>query len=237
MTPSLTLSLETIPDVARIRQLFGLGPMLSDADVADYAFQRQRAQGGSDALPFHLQRIVLVSCLLREAGRIEMLSLHDDAGEASLLTGLFALIERLKPLILAWDAERFIRPLLIGRAMLLDIDANVGWPAAAFGDVTTDAALFDLAAHLTLKEEPETRSPLADFARLAGIPAISGPDSVLAWQVWSSGATGDLQTGCERRVRMIYLVFLRLLQAQGRIKRVQRLAEEQLLCGNAGANQ
>jgi hypothetical protein len=34
-------------------------------EVAEFAFQKQRAKNGSDFLPLHLQRIVVISCALR----------------------------------------------------------------------------------------------------------------------------------------------------------------------------
>jgi predicted PolB exonuclease-like 3'-5' exonuclease len=239
VSSSLVLSLETIPDVPRIRQLFGLGSMLSDADVADYAFQRQRAQGGSDTLPYHLQRVVLVTCLRRDDGQIAVLSLQDDEGEAQLLASLFALTINLKPQIIAWQAEEFVLPLLQCRAMLHGIDGDCGWltndePHVPFGDMASVPGVFDLSRHLEFGPVPPTRSPLADFARLAGIPAQADPDAVVAWQIWREGRTSEIQSGCERRVLMSYLVFLRYLQAKGQVSGEQRAVEERLLRAELG---
>ena len=40
---------------------------MADRDVAEIAFQRRRAQTGNDFLQLHLQRVVAISCALREA--------------------------------------------------------------------------------------------------------------------------------------------------------------------------
>ena len=65
MKPVLVFDIETIPDVAGLRRLHELPETLSDAEVAELAFQQRRAQTGNDFLPLHLQRIVTISCVLR----------------------------------------------------------------------------------------------------------------------------------------------------------------------------
>ena len=71
MTPILAFDIETIPDCAGIRRLHELPADLSDRDVAEVAFQKRRAQSGgaSDFLPLYLQRVVAISCVLRERRR------------------------------------------------------------------------------------------------------------------------------------------------------------------------
>ena len=59
MHPVLVFDIETIPDVPGLRRLHDLSPELSDAEVAELAFQQRRAQNGTDFLPLHLQRIAL----------------------------------------------------------------------------------------------------------------------------------------------------------------------------------
>ncbi len=51
MSATLVFDIETIPDVAGLRSLHELDGALSDAEVAEYAFQKQRAKNGSDFLP------------------------------------------------------------------------------------------------------------------------------------------------------------------------------------------
>jgi hypothetical protein len=53
------------PDIAGLRTLHELPAGLPDYEVAEFAFQRQRARNGSDFLPLHLQRVVVISCALR----------------------------------------------------------------------------------------------------------------------------------------------------------------------------
>ena len=65
MTAALIFDIETIPDVPGLRRLHDLDATLSDAEVAELAFQQKRAQSGNDFLPHYLQRIVVISCALR----------------------------------------------------------------------------------------------------------------------------------------------------------------------------
>ena len=59
MAATLVFDIETIPDIAGLRTLHELPAALSDAEVAEFAFQRQRAKNGSAFLPLHLQRGVV----------------------------------------------------------------------------------------------------------------------------------------------------------------------------------
>ena len=43
MKPVLVFDIETIPDVPGLRRLHNLDPVLSDAEVAEMAFQQRRA--------------------------------------------------------------------------------------------------------------------------------------------------------------------------------------------------
>ena len=65
MSPVLAFDIETIPDVAGIRRVHGLPADLSDRDVAELAFQMRRTKTGSDFLPPQLQRVAVISCVLR----------------------------------------------------------------------------------------------------------------------------------------------------------------------------
>jgi len=62
MNPTLVFDIETIPDVAGLRTLHELDARVSDAEVAEMAFQLRRQKTGSDFLPHHLQRVVAISC-------------------------------------------------------------------------------------------------------------------------------------------------------------------------------
>ena len=77
MTPVVVFDIETIPDIAGLRALHELPDELSDSEVAEYAFQKQRAKNGSDFLPHHLQRVAVISFVLRSDEGFKVVSLAE----------------------------------------------------------------------------------------------------------------------------------------------------------------
>ncbi|MCL2658117.1 MAG: hypothetical protein FWD62_12035 [Betaproteobacteria bacterium] len=233
MSATLVLSVETIPDINRIRRLFALDATLSDNEVAEYAFQRQRAQSGNDHLPFHLQQIQVVSCVLRTPERFEVFSFVGE--EAALLQAVCDTVKRCEPQIVAWDALDRIRPLFLCRGMLLNIEGGIHWNltekarAPCFGSaeaLRTEIPLFDLERQL---EAPNMPSRLPVLAQLMGYPAQSEPEAAHAWRLCAEEHVVDLQITCEQRALTTYLIFLRMLQAQGQLDVQSRVAEEGFL--------
>ena len=66
MNPILVFDIETIPDVDGLRKLYELDAKVSDTDVAEMAFQMRRQKIGTDFIQHHLQKVVAISCVLRE---------------------------------------------------------------------------------------------------------------------------------------------------------------------------
>ena len=86
MKPVLVFDIETIPDVAGLRRLHDLDPELSDTEVAELAFQQRRASNGNDFLPHYLQRVAVISCLLRVGHDLRVWSLAEpEQGEAEII--------------------------------------------------------------------------------------------------------------------------------------------------------
>jgi hypothetical protein len=77
MTPVLAFDVESVPDVAGIRKLFDLPADLPDAEVAEVAFQKRRVASGNDFLQPHLQRVVVISCVLRDDEGVRVFSLGE----------------------------------------------------------------------------------------------------------------------------------------------------------------
>src|SRR5688572_27339571 len=104
MAATLVFDIETVPDVAGYRVLHDLDAGLSDADVAELAFQRRRAASGSDFLPLHLQRVIAISCVLREADNFKVWSLGSaDDPEGVLLQRFFDGVEKYTPVLVSWN--------------------------------------------------------------------------------------------------------------------------------------
>ena len=102
MTPILAFDLETVPDCAGIRRLYDLPADLPDAEVAEVAFQKRRTRTGNDFLPPHLQRIVVISCVLRDDDGIKLFSIGEpDATEEVAIQRFFEGIIRYVPQIVS----------------------------------------------------------------------------------------------------------------------------------------
>ena len=83
MLPTLVFDIESIPDVAGIRRLHDLPAALSDDEVAKWAFAQQRLKNGTEFLPHHLQRVVTISCVLRDAQHFRVFSLAEPDADDS----------------------------------------------------------------------------------------------------------------------------------------------------------
>src|SRR2546423_7486722 len=107
MTPILVFDIETVPDCAGIRKLHDLPADLPDADVAELAFQKRRVQsGGSDFLPPHLQRVVVISCVLRNDDGLRIFSIGEpESDEPAAIPRFFEGINTYVPQIVSWNGR------------------------------------------------------------------------------------------------------------------------------------
>ncbi len=120
--------IETVPDVASARRLWGLDGLDDDGVAAVLFSKRQQETGGSDFLRHHLHRVVAISAVFREGERFNVWSLGDEeAGEAELLRRFFEGIERYTPTLVSWNGGGFDLPVLHYRALLHGISAPRYW--------------------------------------------------------------------------------------------------------------
>jgi len=119
MTPVLAFDIETIPDCAGIRGLYGLPADLPDADVAELAFQKRRVSSGSDFLPPHLQRIIVIGCVLREGDSVQVFSIAEpERDEPAIIRKFFDGIDKYTPQLVSWNGTGFDLPVLNCRTLL-----------------------------------------------------------------------------------------------------------------------
>ena len=124
VTPTLVFDIETVPDIAGIRRLRGIGAEIPDGDVADLAFQLRRQATGHDFLPLHLQRVVAISCALRERESFRVWSLGaPDESEAGLIQRFFDGIEKYSPQLVSWNGGGYYIPLMNYRGMIHGVRA------------------------------------------------------------------------------------------------------------------
>jgi predicted PolB exonuclease-like 3'-5' exonuclease len=237
MTPILVFDIETTPDVAGVRKLSALPAALSDAEVAEFAFQQQRAKNGSDFLPHYLQRVAVISCLLRSDEGLRVWSLAEPKfSEAEIIQRFFVGIEKYTPNLVSWNGGGFDLPVLHYRGLIHGVNAARYWE---MGDDDRDFRYNNYISryhtrHLDLMDllalyQPRASAPLDQLAKLMGAPGKLGMDGSAVWQAWQDGRIDEVRDYCETDVVNTYLVYLRFAQMQGRYSVEARAKEEDIV--------
>jgi predicted PolB exonuclease-like 3'-5' exonuclease len=236
MTPILVFDIETVPDIGGIRVLNGLDG-LSDSEVAEFAFQKRRAQNGTDFLPLHLQRVIVISCVLRSDEGFRVWSLAEPKfGEAEIVQRFYSGIEKYTPQIVSWNGGGFDLPVLHYRGLIHGVAAPRYWDMGE-GDYR-DSRDFKWnnyigryhMRHLDLMDllamyQPRANAPLDELAKLMGLPGKLGMDGSAVWQTWQDGGIDSIRDYCETDVVNTYLVYLRFQKMRGVLSPAEHDAE------------
>ncbi|MDP1636445.1 MAG: 3'-5' exonuclease [Gallionellaceae bacterium] len=258
MTPVLAFDIETIPDVAGIRRLHDLPGDLSDAEVAEFAFQKRRAATGNDFLQLHLQRVIVISCALRtgsapseevpsgcalrEGDRFTVWSLSEpNIGEGEIIQRFYEGIEKFTPQIVSWNGGGFDLPVLHYRGLIHGVAAPRYW------DMGEDDREFKWnnyisryqSRHLDLMDllalyQPRANAPLDDMAKLMGLPGKLGMDGSKVWDAFQNGEIDGIRNYCETDVANTYLVYLRFQLMRGVLTREAYQSECDLVRATLG---
>lgn len=227
MIPVLSFDIETIPDIAGIRVLHELPATLSDSEVAEFAFQKQRAKNGSDFLPHHLQRVVVISCALHGDDGFKVWSLAEPkSSEGDIIQRFFDGIAKYTPQIVSWNGGGFDLPVLHYRGLMHGVTAPRYWD---LGEDDRDFKWNNYISryhtrHLDLMDllamyQPRANAPLDDLAKLMGFPGKLGMDGSAVWGAWQAGQIDDIRDYCETDVVNTYLVYLRFQQMRGHLSK------------------
>ncbi len=228
----MVFDIETIPDVAGGRRLYGLEG-LDDAE-AGKAMQRLRQQKvGHEFLPHHLQRIVAISIAFRHGKGFRVWSLGDEqAPEAELLQRFFDGIERFTPTLVSWNGSGFDLPVIHYRALLYGVSAPRYWEV---GDEDREFRYNNYLGrfhwrHLDLMDvlggyQARAAAPLDEVATLLGLPGKMGMSGERVWETWLAGDLAAIRHYCETDVLNTYLVYLRFEQLRGRLSEAAYQAE------------
>ena len=229
MTPVLVFDIETVPDTEGLRKLYEIGDEATPAHIADMAFQRRRQVSGGDFLPLHVQRIVAISCVLRERDSFTVWSLGTvDDTEAELIRRFYDGIEKYTPQLVSWNGGGFDLPVLHYRALIHGVQAPRYW------DMGEDDREFKWnnyigryhTRHLDLMDimamyQPRANAPLDQIAQLAGFPGKLGMDGSKVWDAFQNGELIAIRNYCETDVVNTYLVYLRFQLMRGLLTPVQ----------------
>lgn len=240
---TLVFDIETVPDVALGRRLYGLEG-LADEQVARamFALRRQgnasasgagRLSAGRDFLPLEQQRVVAISCALRNGEDFRVWSLGDaGSSEAELVQRFFDGIDKFSPDLVSWNGSGFDLPVLTYRALLAGAQAPRLWETGE-GDTQfrynnylnryhwrhTD--LMDVLAGF----QSRGRVSLANMACLLGLPGKLGFEGGQVWHAWQSGEIGAIRRYCETDVLNTWLIYLRFAQLRGQLTPAQHAEE------------
>ncbi len=225
MIPTLVFDIETVPDIHGLRILHGLDESVSDAEVAEMAFQQRRQATGSDFLQHHLQRVIAISCALREGDQFRVWSI-DETEEGDLIQRFFDGIEKYTPQLVSWNGGAFDLPVLNYRGLIHGVQSPRYWE---MGEDDRDFKwnnyisryhlrhldLMDLLAMYTGR----ANAPLDDMARLIGLPGKLGMDGSQVWDAYQQGRLFEIRNYCETDVMNTYLVYLRFQLMRGHMSR------------------
>ena len=237
MTPLLVFDIETVPDIEGIRKLIDLGPELAADDVAEMAFQSRRQATGNDFLQLHLQRVVAISCALRDKNDFRVWSLGTAAdSEDELIRRFFEGIDKYTPQLISWNGGGFDLPVLHYRSLIHGIQARRYWE---MGEDDREFKWNNYLSryhtrHLDLMDmlalyQPRANAPLNDLARLLGLPGKLGMDGSQVWGAYQNGEIAAIRNYCETDVVNTYLVYLRFQLMRGALSQDQYQQESELV--------
>ena len=234
MTPVLAFDIETIPDVAGMRKLYGLPADLPDAEVAEVGFQARRVKSGSDFLPVHLHKVAVISCVLRGDEGLKVFSLEGE--EADVIRRFYEGVEKFVPQLVSWNGGGFDLPVLNYRALMHGVPAPMFWET---GEENRDFRYNNYVSryhsrHLDLMDvlamyQPRNNAPLDEVAQLAGLPGKIGVGGAKVWETWLAGETAKVRDYCEADTLNTYLLFVRYQLMRGVFTSEQYRAENSLV--------
>ncbi|MBI1964686.1 MAG: 3'-5' exonuclease [Betaproteobacteria bacterium] len=221
MVPVLAFDIETVPDVEGLRRLHGLDARISDKDVAEMAVQLRRQAAGSDFLPLHLHRVVVISCALRERDSFKVWSIGAES-EGDLIQRFFEGVEKYTPQLVSWNGGGFDLPVLHYRGLAHGVKAGRYWEQ---GEDDREFKWNNYISryhsrHLDLMDllalyQPRAYAPLDDLARLMGLPGKLGMEGAGVWAAYQAGKLAEIRNYCEADVVNTYLIYLRFQLMRG----------------------
>ena len=222
--PVLVFDIESIPDIAGLRLLRDDPADWTDAQVHAAWLAERQAKGQSDFMPLHLQRVLVISVVFRNAEGLRVHSFVDRDGhsEGKVVQTFFNSIEKHQPQLVSWNGGGFDLPVLHYRGLRHGVEANRYWD---MGEDDREHKwnnyisryhmrhldLMDLLAMYT----PKNNAPLDALAKLCGFPGKLGMDGSQVYAQYLDGRVEDIRRYCETDVMNTYLVYCRCQKMRG----------------------
>ena len=222
--PVLVFDIESIPDIAGLRLLRDAPADATDAQVYEGWVKERAEKGQSDFMPLHLQRVLVISAVYRDATGLKVHSFvdRDDASEAKVIQAFFNTIEKKVPQLVSWNGSGFDLPVLNYRGL------RHGLVASKFWDQGEDDREFKYNnyisryhnRHLDLMDllamySGRANAPLDALAKLCGFPGKLGMDGSKVYAAYLDGQLEDIRRYCETDVMNTYLMYCRYQKMRG----------------------
>jgi 3'-5' exonuclease len=222
--PVLVFDIESIPDIDGLRALRDVPPEVSDEQVYTAWLAERREHGQSEFMPLHLQRVLVISCVFRNADGLRIHSFVDRDGhsEAKLIQTFFHTVEKHVPQLVSWNGGGFDLPVLHYRGLKHGVVADKYW------DQGEDDREFKWnnyisryhMRHLDLMDllamyQPKNNAPLDAMAKLCGFPGKLGMDGSAVYPAYLDGQLEDIWRYCETDVVNAYLLYCRFQKMRG----------------------
>jgi predicted PolB exonuclease-like 3'-5' exonuclease len=220
----LVFDIESIPDIQGLRLLRNTGAEVSDDECFKAWQQERKAANQSDFLPHYLQRVLVISCVFRNAEGLRVHSFVDRDGlsEGKVIQNFFRAIEQKTPQLVSWNGGGFDLPVLHYRGLRHGVAANKYW------DMGEDDREYKFnnyigryhMRHLDLMDllamyQPRANAPLDALAKLCGFPGKLGMDGSQVWPAFLEGKLEEIRRYCETDVMNTYLLYCRFQKMRG----------------------
>ena len=226
-SPVLVFDIESIPDVAGLRALRQIDASVDDDSVYAAEIADRTARGKSDFMPLYLQRVLVISCVFRNADGIRIHSLVDRESdgasqEGRVVQSFFNMIERQTPQLVSWNGSGFDLPVLHYRGLRHGVCAGKYWDLGEddreyrYNNYVNRYHLrhIDLMDLLAMYQS-RANAPLDAMARLCGFPGKLGMDGSQVYTAYREGRTDEIRRYCETDVMNTYLLYCRFQKMRG----------------------
>ena len=244
---TLVFDIETVPDTAYGRRLYGLGEA-SDRAVAELMFSQRRAEAGTDFLPLEQHRVVAIAAVMRSRETLKVWSVGEEASpEKELLERFFDGLDKYVPTLVTWNGAGFDLPVLHYRTLLHGVTAARYWET---GENDTSFRYSNYLSrfhwrHMDLMDilcgfQGRGRASLSDIASLLGFPGKLGMKGAEVWDAYQRGELANIRAYCESDVLNTYLIYLRFELVRGNLSPTEHVAEvqrvRQFLCDSTATH-
>lgn len=222
--PVLVFDIESIPDIQGLRALGDHPADATDAQVYETWVKARAEKGQSDFMPHHLQRILVISAVFRNAEGLRVHSFvdRDDASEAKVIQQFFNVIEKHVPTLVSWNGGGFDLPVLHYRGLRHgavapkywdqgDDDRDFKWNNYLSRYHSRHTDLMDVLALYTGR----ANAPLDAMAKLCGFPGKLGMDGSQVYPAYLDGKLEEIRRYCETDVMNTYLLYCRFQKMRG----------------------